>query len=115
MMTDQELSASLFRRDLHQTMVLARGITLEELGDELGISRQAVSQYLVRGGLEERADRFDQAIDAISRRRGLTPARTVRPVSAPRADGLPDVVTVEGEYRMELVIRDLMKAPGFDV
>lgn len=114
-MTEQEYSASLFRRDLHLTMIQARGITIKDVAAEIGISASVTSRYLACGGTEEMAERVEKAIDAISERRGLTPQRTVRPVSGPWPDGLPDVITAEGEYRKELVLRDLMRAPGRDV
>lgn len=111
-------SMSLFRRDLHQVMAAARGITQAELSAEMGVSKEAVSQYMRDGSTEEVADRMDRAITAISDRRGLGPSRAVWPVSGLQPDGLPETVAVnavEELYRNELVIRDLMKAPGRDV
>lgn len=80
---------------LYRLILSDRGITQSDVAEELGISKQAVGQYLT-GMRPKNLDRIDAAITAITERRGGLEA------VAPSAPGL---------RASDHISRDLMRAP----
>lgn len=109
--TVAEINISDWTRAAHAAILTDRGITLAAVGQQMGVSRQRVHQYLSGQGSRRFEDRFEDAVHVLTE----SPAPALYwPEGAPKPLWISEEAQDELARRSAITFRDMMRAPGVD-